>query len=60
VLVWLCTGKGATGGSGGRVAMHTTSNNYYSGTLAAKGGLGTRGTYLASGGPGSVYVQENR
>ena len=52
-------GAGATGGSGGRIAVYTKAANHFSGTLTAKGGLGT-GPYLSSGGPGSVYVEELR
>ena len=52
-------GAGVTGGSGGRIAVHTKAANHFSGKLTARGGVGTR-PYLSSGGPGSVYVEETR
>ena len=52
-------GDGANGGAGGRIAAILQTEIYYFGTHHALGGSGT-GYYLTAGGPGSVYIQDER
>ena len=53
-------GTGAFGGSGGRIAISVDSEHTFDGTFVTYGGAGSADTYLASGGPGSAYVEDLR
>ena len=52
-------GNGANGGAGGRIAVVLNTETYFFGSFNALGGSGT-GHYLTSGGPGSIYLQDQR
>lgn len=52
-------GDGHCGGAGGRVVVYLESEIYYFGTYEALGGNG-QDHYLSEGGPGSVYINDQR
>lgn len=52
-------GTGGCGGSGGRVALHLSTQINFNGEYHSLGGSGGGG-YMADGGPGGVYIKDTR
>lgn len=52
-------GAGRTGGAGGRTAFYIDTEIYFFGLQNSTGGEGD-GSYMADGGPGSVFIQDIR